>query len=57
MKSTNELKEKVEKNGTKETAKKVIKETTENADMILSDDELDHASGGAYTGDVPEASM
>ena len=53
----NEFKKKVEKNETKETAKKVIKETTENADMILSDDELDHASGGAYTGDVPEASM
>ena len=46
MKSTDELKKKVEKNETKETAKKVIKETTENADMILSDDELDHASGG-----------
>ena len=48
MKLTGKLKGKVEKTETKETAKKVIKETKEDNGMILSDDELDHVSGGAY---------
>ena len=55
MKPKDELKEKVEMTETKEAAKKVIIEATGDADTTLSDDELDHASGGSgwfgtYTG-------
>ena len=43
MQLTGELKEKVEKDETKEEAKKTIEEDG----MILDDDELDQVSGGS----------
>ena len=46
MELTGKLKEQVEKAETKEAAKEVIKETIEEAGMILSDDELDMVAGG-----------
>ena len=46
MKLIGNLKEQVEKAETKEAAKEVIKETIEEAGMLLSDDELDMVAGG-----------
>ena len=48
MELTGKLKEQVEKTETKEEAKEVIKETMEDAGMILSDEELDQVAGGYY---------
>lgn len=48
MELTGKLKEQVEKTETKEEAKEVIKETMEDAGMILSDEELDQVAGGSY---------
>ena len=39
-----------EKTETKEAEKKVIRETLKDAGMPLSDDELDHVSGGGDFG-------
>ena len=50
MELTGKLKEQVEKTETKEEAKEVIKETMEDAGMILSDEELDKVAGGLYFG-------
>ena len=46
MELTGKLKEQVEKTETKEEAKEVIKETMEDAGMILNDEELDQVAGG-----------
>ncbi len=46
MRLTGKLKEKVEKAKTREEAKRVIRETIEEAGIILDDDELNQISGG-----------
>lgn len=51
MELTGKLKEQVEKTETKEEAKEVIKETMEDAGMLLSDEELDQVAGGEMTPD------
>ena len=48
MELTGKLKEQVEKTETREEAKEVIKETMEDAGMILNDEELDQVAGGNF---------
>ena len=52
MELTGKLKEQVEKTETKEEAKEVIKETTDDAEMILSDEALDQVAGGGFPGGI-----
>ena len=57
MKLTGELKEKVERNETKEAEKKDIKGMMEDGDKVLSDDELDNVTGGAALWTEPGPKM
>ncbi|MBR5338237.1 MAG: hypothetical protein IK152_09660 [Lachnospiraceae bacterium] len=52
MELTGKLKEQVEKTETREEAKEVIKETMEDAGMVLSDEELNQVAGGYIFGNT-----
>ncbi len=53
MKIVEDLKKKVTDTLTKEEAKEISRDTIEEADVILDDEELDNVSGGAKFGFAP----